>query len=168
MFILICWLLINVGHKIPWAKQTLWLNIVDCTGGNTCKNTFWMSVVVTPAARFCKCEVHTNFSAVLLICSRGPGEIISQTLHGKFFFPSSLLTAMQNTASYFGLRKMWALPHSLGPDEILSAVNSSFLCKTGRPDHSDRSQVASSEDQRCVPTMVYLICDKNIVQSFLE
>lgn len=63
---------------------------------------------------------------------------------------------------------MWALPHSLGPDEILSAVNLSFLCKTGRPDHSDRSRVASSKGQRYVPTMVYLMCDKNIVQSFLE
>lgn len=74
----------------------------------------------------------------------------------SFFPPFSLLTAMQNTASYFGLRKMWALPHSLGP------------CKTGRPDHSDRSRVASSKGQRYVPTMVYLMCDKNIVQSFLE
>lgn len=104
-FILICWLLINVGHKIKCSKQTLWLNIVDFTGGNVCKNTFWMSVVVTPVARSCKCEVHTNFSAVLLICSRGPGEIISQTLHGKFFFPLLLIDCYAEYSFLFRSQK---------------------------------------------------------------
>ncbi len=62
----------------------------------------------------------------------------------SFFFPF-VLTEVEITASYFCLRNLFALPQSLTPDEILSAITLCFLWKTRGPDSSARNRVSSSE-----------------------
>lgn len=69
------------------------------------------------------------------------------------FFPPVLLTEVEITASYFCLRNMRALLHSLTPDETLSAITSCLLWKTGSPDTSARDRVPSSEEVKHIHTL---------------